>query len=335
MAQVRVFKGVVRRLENRLRKTLQGWSLRRNPRGQQLTLTQKRIYILPSAAGCMFVLLLGVMLLLGINYQNNLAYAVTFLLSSLFVVTIIHTYANLSGITITFIKGHACFAGEAIAFELQLSACGQRCYENIQLCWEQGESLSVDLLDTRAEKVVLYAPASQRGLQKAGVLLIETLYPLGLFRAWTWLDADLQAVVYPKPVAGGRLPLSGEGGEGMSGERPGQEEFAGLTQYQPGMPLQHIAWKHYARGLGLHTKAYVEESDRRRWLCWHFWPELGTEARLSRLAYWALQLDKQGEVYGLRLPGIELTPNRGARHRHKVLTALALFSADVSGSKAL
>ena len=118
-------KGMMRRVESRLRKAVKHWALRRSPRVHQLTLSQKRIYIMPSVAGFMFVALLLVLLLLGINYQNNLAYGATFLLSSLFVVTIIHTYANLSGITITFLKGHHCFAGEAAAFEVQLSA--RRC----------------------------------------------------------------------------------------------------------------------------------------------------------------------------------------------------------------
>ena len=171
-------------------------------------------------------------------------------------------------------------------------------------------------------------PAEQRGVLKAGALLIETFYPLGLFRAWTWLDADLSTIVFPKPIAGGRLSeVDSHGDNSAEAVHPGREDFDGLEQYQKGMSPRHIAWKHYARGLGLHAKSYVDYSAEHCWLSWHFWPELNTEARLSRLVYWALQLEKQGAPYGLIIPGVEIKPALGESHRNRVLEALALFPA--------
>jgi uncharacterized protein (DUF58 family) len=52
------------------------------------------------------------------------------------------------------------------------------------------------------------------------------------------------------------------------------------------------------------------------------------EARLSRLCYWVLQVDAGNDEYGLRLPGIEIAPNRGPQHREEVLKILALFEVD-------
>lgn len=318
-------------LRQRLKRGFVDWSLRRSPRLKQLTLNQRRIYILPSRAGFTFLLLLLVMLLLAINYQNNLMFAATFLLGSLFVVAILHTYANLSGISIHFIRGHACFAGEQAAFDLTLSASGTRQYESIQLGLAEGDSSAIDLLEQRQLTLSLYQHTYRRGPLQAGALLIETYYPLGLFRAWTWLQVDLQTVVYPRPVAGGALADligagSGEQTKKYQSEKSGGEEFAGLEQYQPGMSLKRIAWKNYARGQGMHAKQYVELSDNRRWLSWEVWPELGTEARLSRLTWWVLQLHCLGEEYGLQLPGLEISPDRGELHRVQVLEALACFT---------
>lgn len=323
----------IRAFRQRLKRGFLDWSLRRSPRLKQLTLSQRRIYILPSRAGFVFLLLLLVMLLLAINYQNNLMFATTFLLGSLFVVAILHTYANLSGIRINFIRGHACFAGEQAAFDLTLTASGTRQYESIQLRFAEGDGCAIDLLELRQMHLSLYQQTHHRGPLQAGALLIETFYPLGLFRAWTWLQADLQTMVYPRPVAGGTLPdLTGSGsGEQIQarlGENSGGEEFAGLEQYQPGMSLKRVAWKNYARGQGMHAKHYVELSDIRRWLNWQLWPELGTEARLSRLTWWVLQLHRMEEEYGLLLPGLEISPNRGEVHRIQVLEALACFALD-------
>ncbi|BBB25886.1 DUF58 domain-containing protein [Amphritea japonica] len=317
----------------RLRRGFLDWSLRRSPRLKQLTLSQRRIYILPSRAGFVFLLLLLVMLLLAINYQNNLMFAATFLLGSVFVVAILHTYANLSGIRIQFARAHACFTGEQIAFDLVLSANGTRQYESIQLRLAEGAGCAVDLLEQRQVSISLYQPTHYRGPLRASPMLIETFYPLGLFRAWTWLQADLQALVYPRPVAGGALPDltgSGSGEQALtrSTEHSGGEEFAGLEQYQPGMSLKRVAWKNYARGQGMYAKHFVELGDNQRWLSWQFWPELEREARLSRLTWWALQLHRRGEKYGLLLPGIEISPDRGEVHRVQVLEALACFGLD-------
>ncbi len=324
---------VIGSIRQRLGRAVFDWSLRRSPRLKQLTLSQRRIYIMPSRAGFVFLMLLLVMLILAINFQNNLMFAVTFLLASLFVVTILHTYANLSGLTIRFIRGHPCFVGEQAAFDLTLTAKGARQYESIQLRLRTGEETAVDLVEERQRSLTLYQKASRRGFLPADALQIETFYPLGLFRAWTWLQVDLKSLVYPRPVEGGRLSdLSGSGSGDQSqahiGERHGGEEFSGLEQYQAGMSLKRVAWKNYARGQGMYAKQYVELNDNRRWLSWDLWPELSPEDRISRLTWWVLQLHRRGEEYGLLLPGIEISPDRGEAHRVRVLEALACFGLD-------
>lgn len=310
-----------RRLGARARR----WALRRHAPARSLTLTQKRIFIFPTRAGLWFLFAALVILLLGINYENNLVYAVSFVLLSLFVVSILHTYSNLAGLTITALSARPCLVGESAEFELLLRAGRRRNYEALQLCWVDQAPVSCDLIDDSERRVRLYAQAVERGWWRPGALLIETFYPLGLLRAWTWLETDLQALAYPRPQEGGLLPQglgSGERGSVASGR--GSEDFAGLECYQQGMSPRHIAWKQLAAGQGLHAKQFVDHADEQLWLDWSFWPELDTEQRLSRLCYWTLKLARQRVQYGLRLPGVEISPGRGGRHRHQVLRALAL-----------
>ncbi|MDO6564582.1 DUF58 domain-containing protein [Amphritea sp. 1_MG-2023] len=326
-------------IRQRLGRAVFNWSLRRSPRLKKLTLSQRRIYIVPSRSGFVFLLLLLIMLVLGINFQNNLMFAVTFLLASLFIVTILHTYANLSGLTIQFVRGHGCFLGEQAAFDLLLTAQGQRQYESIQLRLHQHSGCAVDLLDDRQRNLTLYQTPDRRGVFQPNALLIESYYPLGLFRAWTWVQTDLNALIYPRPVAGGQLTDlraidSTNPFPGQQSERLGGEEFAGLEPYQPGMPLRRVAWKQFARGQGMHVKHYVELNDERRWLSWALWPELDTEARLSRLTWWVLQLHARGDDYGLMLPGCTISPAQGEAHRLRVLEALACFGLQAGASDA-
>ena len=61
------------------------------------------------------------------------------------------------------------------------------------------------------------------------------------------------------------------------------------------------------------------------WLDWEDARGPDTEARLSVLSHWVLQAEDFGQSFGLRLPGVQIPPNRGEAHRTRCLEALALF----------
>jgi len=135
--------------------------------------------------------------------------------------------------------------------------------------------------------------------------------------------------VYPKPVC--HATWQAGTGEGQEGDaltiRRGSEEFSHLQEYQAGDALKLVAWKQLARERGMLVKTYGDYVSQQLWLDWEQFPALGTEARLSTLCYWALQLDKKSEYFGLRIPGVVIEPGSGAAHLQKILTALALFGS--------
>ena len=136
------------------------WSLSRQSPATSIRLTQKRIYILPTASGTLFLVLLMLLLLMAINYENNLIYALTFLLGSLFLVTILHTYHNLAGIQLTAVRGNHCHAGETAYFQLRLDQQGVR--DRIRLLLPGGSPVTVDLVEP-IHWLELGCPALERG----------------------------------------------------------------------------------------------------------------------------------------------------------------------------
>ena len=70
---------------------------RRGPVAGDFRLTQRNIYILPSRAGAAFIGVILLMLLASVNFGLSLGYALTFLLGSLGLVGMMHTFRNLSG----------------------------------------------------------------------------------------------------------------------------------------------------------------------------------------------------------------------------------------------
>ena len=108
--------------------------------------------------------------------------------------------------------------------------------------------------------------------------------------------------------------------------RQGQDDFAGLRNYQVGDSLRHVAWKAVARGQAVLTKQFSGLAAGELWLDWDAMPtEMHTEARLSRLTRWVLDAARTGQAFGLRLPSRIIPPGVGATHQEQCLTALALF----------
>ncbi len=309
-----------------LQRHFQSWLHKRLPPERSILLTSKNIFIFPSRAGFAFVFLFVLLWLVATNYENNLVFAITFLLSSLFIVSILYTFGNLSGLRISLVNSHPVFKGEDAGFELLVEKQNKRLYENIMLSWSGNPSVVVNLIEHEQKRITLHFPATRRGRMTPGRLLVETYYPLGLLRAWSWLDLDAAVLVYPQPVKAG--PLPGKAGNAEQGDivnLAGNDDFYGFRKYQPSESLNHVSWKHYAKGQGLLSKEYSETVMQCLWLDWDDFDGLGRESRLSRLCYWVLEAAKSKNEYGLRLPGIEISPGKGEQHRNKLLGELALF----------
>src|SRR5512135_1452982 len=90
----------------------QRWLDARMPRGDDVLLTHRCVYILPTRHGLMFAFVLALLLVGSINYAVGLGFAFTFLLGGLGLVSILHTYRNLAGLTLHPGKCEPVFAGQ-------------------------------------------------------------------------------------------------------------------------------------------------------------------------------------------------------------------------------
>lgn len=302
------------------------WVDRRSPRTGSVTLNRKNLYTFPNLSGAMYLLTTLVIWMLGTNYQNNLILALAYLMVSVFVVAILHSFANLAGVTVKFIEGKPAFAGEPAAFVLELSSVHKYGCDHLELRWPGSGTQTLTLNPNEPLRVTLHVPARERGYLRPGRLLVQSRFPLGIIRCWSWLNLDAAALIYPSPVAceEPRHQASSGSEEGGSSQRGG-DDFSGLRDYQAGDPIKHIAWKQYAQEKGLLTKEYEAYFSAEKWLDWHSL-NLPQELRLSGLCYWALEYERRQVPYGLALPSLTLAPDLGDFHRHNVLKALAEFN---------
>jgi len=313
-------------IKNYFRQRFERWIERRLPPAKSIQLDNRKLFIFPSRAGLYFTAVVLVVWLVATNYENNVVFGFAFLMIALFVVAIHHSFFNLSGVAVTSVRSRPVFAGQPMAFEIELQQRGHRYRDSIQLHYAGGDSVVVALPATEMVRVRLAVPSARRGWLRPGRLTVESQYPFGLLRVWTHLNLDQRGLVYPAPLAG-PPPLATHAGRGdgplLVGE--GSEDFVGLTRYKVGESLRHVAWKHYAREQGMMSKHYADPVDNEIWLDWAAFTGLDQERRLSRLCDWLLTVSNTSSLYGLRLPGIEISPATGKAHRDQLLRELALF----------
>lgn len=296
-----------------------------------VTLDRRRVYIIPSRSGLIFAMVLLAMLIGAINYQNSLAFALTFLLTSLAIVSMIHAVRNLYGLRLTAGHPRPVFAGDVARFPLNLDSGGGPRRLALKLLLEGQDPITVDLPEDDGQWLELCRPATRRGVLDAGRITIYTRYPLGLFHAWSYVHLQLRCLVYPRPDESRGLPpqmLQDRGSVGDQGH--GSDDFASLRPYHAGDSLRHIHWKALAREQGLMTKQFGGGITEELWLHWEQVGNLTVEARLSRLTRWVIEADQLGLAYGLALPDREISPSRGESHRRQCLEALALFGLSES-----
>lgn len=313
-------------LRARIRRHWADWWQARLPATDTLTLTQRNVYILPSRAGWMLAATLVVLLVTSINYQLNLGYLLTFLLAGCAAAGMVVGHATLRGLVLSLQPPQALFAGAPATLELRLINARPRARLAIGVATEaQRQWAWVDVpAGAEAGLAVRFQPV-RRGLHPCPVLRVETRFPLGTFRVWALWRPAARVLVYPAPEPQAP-PLPGgqpTAGAGLARQARASDEFDGVRGYQPGDPMKRIVWKKYARSGELVTRDTQQAQRQALWLDFTHMAGLDVEARLSRLTAWVLAADRQGLDWGLRLPGLTITPAGGPAQRLRCLEALA------------
>lgn len=315
----------------RLAHRWRAWWNARHPASDVMRCTQRTVYIVPTGAGALFALLLLVLLIASINYQLNLGYLLTFLLAGIGLTSMHGTHATLRGLEVRLQVGEPVFLDEAQAVSVTLHNAAGRERHGIGLRWSSAtEVLWADVAPGDERTVHLRHTPERRGTSPLPRLVIETRFPFGLFRAWSYLRAASPAQAWPRaesPAA--PLPsapaVRATGMTRLADAAPSDTD--GVRPYRRGDPLQHIAWKKSAQSLagsgGLVSRERTTAARGESLLDWAATAGLDTERRLSRLCAWVLIADRSGQPYALALPDGPIERGSGAAHRRRCLERLA------------
>ncbi|MGB0734064.1 MAG: DUF58 domain-containing protein, partial [Pontibacterium sp.] len=230
--------------------------------GEYLTLNHRRIYILPSPLGCAFVFVALLLFLVAINYQNNLVFAFACIMVSLLLVGMVHSFANMSGLTLSLKLDEEYFSQQPSWVHLTVScdhrdanAINARLRTNGQRSKPQGLGrLNYGKVGDKQTVTIAWYPMV-RGIQDIPVIRVSSSYPLGLFITWAWFRSADKVMVYPQPIKCEQPLTVSIGGTRAAIHKSAEAgEFDGLRAYQESDSPKHISWKHVAKEQGLWVK---------------------------------------------------------------------------------
>lgn len=312
---------------------------KRQPAADSVTLVQKLIFILPTRYGWWFLFLIALLYLLGTNYQNNLILLLCYLLLSVFLISIVLTYQNLSGLTLQCRQAAQSFAGTKTTALVNLSSDKQHLMLQISFVTPNTEPAALqpvgaelinyhprqynDLVSTHSTTAAtLHLSAAKRGKYALPRIKITSQYPLGLWRAWSYVALAQHYWVYPAPAADKSVANINVTDTGQQAKTDAGET---LAPYRSGDSVRHMVWKRLARNPAnpvvrqQHFAAQAEPS-------WIIVPALSGDALERALRYACQQLlqqEQSGSRYGLKLPALTLPQAKGPQHLQRCLQELA------------
>jgi uncharacterized protein (DUF58 family) len=300
---------------------------------------RESLILRPTGLWLIFGPVLGCMWLAAVNYANNLVYAILYLIGSLSFISLFHAWRNLASLRVEHIRIQPAFAGEEIRVEIHLRNTSRQMLYGIffsrlgdeaglsrrstPLPLKGGGGVRIDAGDSFAAEVVF--PAARRGLYRFESLLVKSSFPFGLFWATFRVPVGAEYFIYPQPRGSDNWPGLRAGGDhgSPSSQGPG-DDFSGVRAYMPGESLRHVDWKAFARGRPLSVKQFTGGSGHELWLDAGLLERWPIEDRLSQLALWIVNAEKQEIPYALKLGRTSLPLGIGPAQSRRALEALAV-----------
>ncbi|MDO5651986.1 MAG: hypothetical protein Q4G13_07645 [Moraxella sp.] len=295
----------------------------RLPRSDSQTLSIHNVYVFFSSVGWLFLALLAITFISGVNYGNNLILGLFFYLLSIWLVAAVLTYLQVSPLAIHLQRTNLAQNHSLIWVDIELHNVKGKASRQIELYFEEDNDyehlLNADDLTTYRTHRQLVLPviteriharlpiiAHKRGAITLPRLCIKSQYPLGVVRSWSYVYFASPAFAYPVPhefdwQTTHKLTKSND--EQISNQyQAGQDDFDMLDDYVEGESLAKVSWAHVAKGAGMLTKRFADPIGKQWQLNYNDMPSSHHEDKLSELAHAVLAMHETGIAFEMVLP---------------------------------
>ncbi len=323
-----------------IQKKFEHWLARRIPNREEHQLNSRNIMIYPTRFGLSYLAFVTLVFLLGTNYQNNIILLFSYLLGSLFISVMLHSFYNFSQLRF-YSKAHQQgYAGDELHFPIQITA--DKMHYDINLHFSDltinSRVEKVSQCQQGSQEINLVYKSSKRGKHALGRVTIFSEYSLGIFKSKTILDFGHYAIIFPKParLIAGQYQLSAQSDEPsiesyQAATIVGTDDFSELKSFVRGESRARTAWKQLAKGQGHFSKHYQASQGQLKWLKLNEMPSIDVEKQLSYLSFLVNELSATNQAFGLSLStdstdtSMNIMPGTGFIHQQECLKALALY----------
>jgi uncharacterized protein (DUF58 family) len=321
-------------------KNFERWLAKRIPTSHEHQLNSRNIMIYPSRFGLSYLGFVVLVFLLGTNYQNNIILLFSYLLASLFISVMLHSFYNFSQLRFYSRSKQQGYADEKLYFPITLTA--EKTHYDINAHFTDrrlnSHTESVAQCLPGSEEIKLCYQSTTRGKHYLGRVTVFSEYSLGFFKSKTVLDFGHYAIVYPKAksLIAGQYQFSAQPDDPniesvQTANHVGTDDFSELRSFVRGESRARTAWKQLAKGQGHYSKHYQASQGQLQWLKLQDMPSNDIETQLAYLSFLIGELTASHQTFGLSLSAelsnesMNIAPNTGFNHQQACLTALALY----------
>ncbi|ENX42023.1 DUF58 domain-containing protein [Acinetobacter sp. NIPH 2100] len=303
-------------MQTGLKQQLSQWIAKRFQVDHSKILRQKDVLVFIYKQGFLYLILILITFIAGINYANNLILGFCFLISAILCISFYLTFKQLHGLYIDVVMPEVGQVDQALILKLLFKQpVSAARYLRIQ--WQNQEQLIY--LDQTQHSFELPFVGEKRGLYEFGAVKIYSTYPLGLVRAWTYLYPKHKVWVAPKAY-----DWQKEHKNKPTSAQDSLDEFKELRGFQQGDSYQNVAWKQVARGQGFLIKMFEAQANHQHLeIDYQQIPAQSHEEKLSFMMGLIEQCEQLGDEYALILPHARLESGQGQAQLIKAKLLLA------------
>ena len=281
------------------------------------SVSMRKVFVLPRRHGLMVGFSTLGVFAIAIRIQNNMLLLIAVALFILFLLSLVWAGRNLAGIQLGVQKDQRLIAGEAQRVMVTLKAERPKHFV-VAVIGKERYRLDFKNLVT---SVAVPVKINERGKMRIPPILIESDFPFGLARCWSWLS--------PGSILVAPSPLNASGVEAKAISRTGtteeDEEASGadsLAEWVNGTPQTRIHWKRFAATGRLLIKTGDHVAGDKVVIDYTKLKGLGHERALSLMCGAVLSAESQQTPFVMLLPGLEVKSPAG--QSGEALDALAL-----------
>lgn len=209
------------------------------------------IYIIPTANGLKVLALNFLLLVIGLIYANNYVLLFNFLLFCLVLSSMFYTHHNLKFITLKSATSIPGFNQEMAFIDFQLFSTNKQ--NNYEIKVSVLSNANIECLELKIDQLsanqdnhgLLPLRVHKRGLTIITGIFLETQFPLGFFRCFTFFPQEINLFLYPARIAHNN---SQQTFLSTDNKNPNDEDDQlNYRDYQRGDSFNRLDWKRFAK----------------------------------------------------------------------------------------